>query len=280
MVTGGERGGLIGYFALVGRDQRRAFLWALPLVGTIGVVDTIASGFGTKTVVWAVWLLSLSVLASRAGRSPTPPKTGLGFLTSILSMAAVLGLALLSGGSQSIFFFVLVMVPLMTGLVAPGDLHNQGLQGLIAVGGGVGVLLYEGAPFTRIVSWSVVVAIGLAFALVSSEALRRRQVQFLSLERERADALEKLAEAERLKADAERWAAAGYVADQVAHDVNSPLAAIRSSLHFALEELEGGRLDGTKEAIDDCSACVERIHVIVSDLSHRIGRVRGNAREP
>jgi C4-dicarboxylate-specific signal transduction histidine kinase len=98
------------------------------------------------------------------------------------------------------------------------------------------------------------------------------------VERERADALARLAEAERARSAIERWAAMGQVADQVAHDVNSPLGALRSSLAYAREEILGGRPEGALEALEDGTACVERIRVIVAELGPRGGFQHAGAR--
>jgi len=276
-VTNGEHRSPGDSPVLHGPDRRRAFLWALPVVGIVALTDTVTSGTGLRTVVWCAFLASYTVLAFLTDRISPRADLLLGATGGIVAVLAVIALSSLSGGSGSLFFLMLPIVPLMSGLVAPGDLVDQGLQGTLAVAGGAVLLAQEGAPASRIAVWVALVVATVAFALLSGERLRRRLLAFLRIERERSAALGRLAEAERARADAERWAAAGQVADQVAHDVNSPLGALRSSLRFAREELQAGHQAGAVEAIDDSAACVERIHAIVSGLSQRIGRPSGAA---
>jgi len=276
-VTISEHGGAGDSSVLGGADRRRALLSALPVVGVVALVDTFGSGTGPRAAIWGALAGSYVVLAFLTDRISPRADLVLGALGGVVAVAAVVALSAVSGGSGSLFFLMLPIVPLMSGLVAPGDLLDQGLQGILAVAGGATLLAREGAPLSRIALWVALVVATVAFALVSGERIRRRQLAFLRMERERSATLERLAEAERARADAERWAAAGQVADQVAHDVNSPLGALRSSLRFAREELQAGHHTGAVEAIDDSAACVERIHAIVAGLSQRIGRPSGAA---
>jgi signal transduction histidine kinase len=257
---------------LGGRDRRRAFLWSLPVLTVAAAVDVGTAGLGARSLVWAGWIAAYLALALLTDRISHPADVAFGVLGGMVATTALLALAVTSGGSRSIYFVVLPMLPLLSGLVAPGNLVDPAIQGGGAVVGGAVVLAHDGAPAGQVVGWIAVVSLAVGFALAANGVLRRRQAAFLQLESDRAEALARLAEAERARTDAERWAAAGQVADQVAHDVNSPLGALRSSLHFAREEVGAGRTAEALEAIEDCAACVERIHGIVSDLSHRIGR--------
>lgn len=86
----------------------------------------------------------------------------------------------------------------------------------------------------------------------------------------RTGAFKKLALSEARRVRSARLAAAGAVADKVAHDLNSPLAALRSNLRFALDEGATGQSAESDAALADAIACASRIEAV-------IGRLRSDA---
>jgi signal transduction histidine kinase len=185
-----------------------------------------------------------------------------------VAVAAVLALAVLGGGSRSPLFLILPMVPLMSALVGPGDILMPALQGLVAVGGGAAALRLEARPWNEVAVWAGTAAAATAFALGSARRARRRQEAHVEALEARAHAQERLAEAERRRGEAERWVAAGHLADQVAHDVNSPLASLRSNLRYVKEELDGADPE-VLQALADGEAAIEEIRAAVSSLRVR-----------
>jgi signal transduction histidine kinase len=253
------------------RDRRRSLATALAIVGAVALVDTLVYDTGARTLVWGGWLFLYAAAAVLTGRFTRRVDLVVGGAAGLVAVAAAAALAVLSGGTRSPFFFLLLVIPLLSALSAPEDLLDTALLGVASAGCGAWLLLREQTPLFQAALWLSLTVLGTAYALVASEVHRRRQSAFLRVERERADALARLAEAERARTTIERWAAMGQVADQVTHDVNSPLGALRSSLAFAREEILGGRAEGALEALEDATACVERIRVIVAELGSRGG---------
>ncbi len=86
-------------------------------------------------------------------------------------------------------------------------------------------------------------------------------------------AMENVTEQHKLKAKlaiSDRMASVGTLAAGVAHEINNPLAFIKSNLEFALSELHGGatNFDEVFEVLNDALTGVERVRVIVRDLKH------------
>jgi signal transduction histidine kinase/DNA-binding NarL/FixJ family response regulator len=86
-------------------------------------------------------------------------------------------------------------------------------------------------------------------------------------------AMENVTEQKLLKAKlaiSDRMASVGTLAAGVAHEINNPLAYIKSNIEFALSELKSPRpsQDELFEVLDEALQGVERVRVIVRDLKH------------
>ncbi|MFT3912732.1 MAG: hypothetical protein QM704_01200 [Anaeromyxobacteraceae bacterium] len=185
---------------------------------------------------------------------------GLGAIVFLTALAAV------SGGATSPFLQFLLTIPLLSAIARPGRIVEPSLFGVASVVAGATLLVLGGAPGTDLVLWVATTAAAVTFAVVSGRLEGRRQARYLESERERADALARLAEIERAQAAAQAWVAKGQLAEEVAHALNSPLGAARSSLAYARAELEQGRIAPALEAIWDAAECVERIQIAIASL--------------
>jgi signal transduction histidine kinase len=162
------------------------------------------------------------------------------------------------------------MIPLLAALASNGGTLAPALQGIAAVGGGAFLLRHEARPWGEVAIWVTTNAAGTAYALAAAWRARRRQEAHVRLLAERAAAQAMLAEAERRRGEAERWVTAGHMADQVAHDVNSPLASLRANLAFAREELAlSGADPEVLQALRDGEEAIEEIRGAVSSLKVR-----------
>jgi len=244
-------------------------------IALVGAVDLLGSpGGAARLPLWAGWVGCFLVLLPLQTRGPGWVAVVTGGVAGIWSMLTLLGMSWVSGGSHSIFFLILMMIPLMTALVAPNDTLDPVIQGVLGLTGGGALMRHEGRPWFEVLPWATLAGIATCFALVASIASRRRQEALLRSERERATTLERLAAAEKARAESDRWAALGQIADRVAHDVNSPLASISSNLRFVQAEL-GGASDEVASAIRDGLECADRIRDIVAGLqAERLPRGR------
>jgi len=258
-------------------DRRRAMLAGVGAIALVGAVDMFGSPGGTARLpLWAAWVACFLFLLPFQTRGPSWAAVVSGAVAGTWSMLTLLAMSWVSGGSHSIFFLILMMIPLMTALVAPNDPADPVLQGILGLTGGGTLMHLEGRPWFEILPWATLAGIATCFALVASIGSRRRQDALLRSERERAETIARLATAERARAEIERWAVLGQMADRVAHDVNSPLASIGSNLRFVQDEV--GRVnDEVANAIKDGIECAERIRAIVAGLqAQRLPRDRSD----
>lgn len=196
---------------------------------------------------------------------------------------AALDLALLTtvlwalGGVETPFFgFYLFHVVLMATLGGP---RATVLTALLALGFAVLLAVLDASPYTRIATWNpspamdvatrafgFVMLLGVITYLVAHAARELR-------DRERALSLarEKRAHEERRLLVAERLASLGRVSQGVAHELNTPLATIRtlaSDMLEAIVSLREGR-SSFDEVMDD----LEESASIIRDETQRMGRV-------
>jgi signal transduction histidine kinase len=126
---------------------------------------------------------------------------------------------------------------------------------------------------TQALSWAGLTLTSTLFGMYGSAQYRRGQ-QALSearQERSRREALEKRALAECQRAQTEKMATVGRLAANVMHEVNNPLAFVRSNLEFLRAEvLEAPPRAGPREELaqvfEETRQGLERIQHIVSDL--------------
>jgi signal transduction histidine kinase len=266
--------------AVARTERRRALLAGALVVATVGILHALVAGArGLTLSIWAAWvgLLLAGALLVRFGPPWLP--AALGLVTSLTSVAALHALALHSGGSASPFFLVLPFIPLLMVLVVPDDAVDAGLASLFVVLGGGALLVREGRPTADVALWATMSGTAFGFALAAALRHRRRQVRAVEQELERATVVEQLARSERARAEAERWASVGMLADGVAHDINSPLASLRSNLLFLRDELAASGADRElSEALADALLATDRIRETVSGLQ-AFSRADSEARE-
>jgi signal transduction histidine kinase len=253
---------------LLDRGERRsALLQGMAAIAAVGALDLLVSGVGGPRLgLWVGWIAIFALAASVITRGPPLVPVVCGAVTGLGSVGALLTLAALGGGATSPYFVVVTMIPLLMVVVAPSDIVDAGLAGLAVLGGGAWIQLHAGRSTAEVALWGSTVLVTTTLALTASLRHLRQQGEQLAAQSAQAGMLERLAAAERASALAERWATIGRVADAVAHDVNSPLGALRSNLAYAREELAAGRLEEIDDALVDGQGGVERIREIVASL--------------
>lgn len=254
------------------RRQRTLLLFGVILVSLYGLDFVILGFFSLPTLAirlgWAAVLAGTAVAMERVG--PLPGRT-LSGVYGITSAAAYLGLLLHTGGASSPYFYFLPCLPLVTAMVS-----NRYLEASITCGLGTalsGGWLVYGAQHSLAYAlvWALVVVCLMFFGMYGGAQFQkaRSAEAEIQLERSRREAVEKLAVSERRRAQSEKLATIGRLSANVAHELNNPIAYVRSNLNFLEREVLGSGYTPTpevREAFGDVASGVERIRQIVSDL--------------
>jgi C4-dicarboxylate-specific signal transduction histidine kinase len=154
------------------------------------------------------------------------------------------------GGAGGPRLGFLVAAPLVLLALAPDLPAAAALTGAGTLGGGMLLLVREGRPPLFVMEWALLALAMTVVALVGARGFRRVWRSELQAKQVEAEALRMLGEAERKRAQAERLAVAARIAAAVAHEVNGPLAAVKSALQELAEaERSGERLPDAGEVI-------------------------------
>nr|WP_249347076.1 HAMP domain-containing sensor histidine kinase [Corallococcus exiguus] len=132
------------------------------------------------------------------------------------------------------------------------------------------------APWVAFVSQCISLLFVFAVSAHGAEAFRKLRAAERNAHLERVEALRQLAESEsrrvrveRQRAEVERLVVVGQLAAGVAHEVNNPLAYVKSNLHYLQEEWAHGSpedLEDVRRVLDETQQGVLRIQQIVTDL--------------
>ncbi|MBM7117473.1 HAMP domain-containing histidine kinase [Archangium primigenium] len=224
------------------------------------------------------WSLSFLVLGLLVGTGRLPAWAS-GGLAGLVSLGAVTAIVHATGGPTSPYFVTLVCTPLLVAMFTPDarapTLGSLGVM-LLAV-----ALLYhlaerpvrEGLP-----SLFIFGGIG-GLGLYGGKTYRRLRESERHAQEDRLLALEQLAESERRRlraeterAEMERRLLMGQLATGVAHEVNNPLAFVKSNLNYLEQQLTGGQqpsdIEELRELLDETRQGVLRIQRIVTDLRY------------
>jgi len=248
-------------------ERQRAQLFGAGAIALVATADLLAHGPSpARLAVWAALVLTFLISSAVMTRGPAWVGHACGVATLLAALLAMVALAGLGGDTASPYFLMMPAIPLLVVTVVPEDTLVSAIGGLVVLSGGLWLLGRAGRPLEDLITWGFLVLVLVFFALGASLRQRARRERTVAAELERMAALEKLADSERARLMAERWAAIGLLADGVAHDVNSPLGSLRSNLAFAREELAGGRTGELDAALLDAQEGVERIREIVASL--------------
>lgn len=201
----------------------------------------------------------------------------------VLTSGFLLGLVYFTGGSASPYMTLVPSVPLLMALIQPQEARLAIICGVACALGAMGIMLAGGQELNAL-AWGFTVGAATFFGVYGSAQLRKAQAaeQEARVERARRESMEKLAKAEHSRAQSEKLATVGRLAASVMHEINNPLAFVRSNLEFLRTEVLAQQLPEEarrefQEVFDETRSGVERIRQIVSDLK---GFSRMDAEEP
>jgi signal transduction histidine kinase len=221
----------------------------------------------------AAWALELVAFTLLLGWLPEHRRALLRLGHGVATSLCFLGLVFFTGGQQSPYFNFLPAMPLLLALIHPQDAKPAISSGVVATLGVLALLLREQAPLSQALSWAMTAASATFFGVYGSAQFRKAAAALheARLERERRETMEKLALAERQRTQSEKLATVGRLAASVMHEVNNPLAYVRSNLQFLedqirLQPLAPEVLQEFEDVIRETQSGVQRIQQIALDL--------------
>jgi signal transduction histidine kinase len=256
------------------RHWRRSLLVGAAILAVYLPLDLRWPRAPALVVVRAAWLTFL--LAAAALQTPRRPR-----LSRVATFSAMVVCGLMSpfvvhfaGGTPGPRFGFLLALPLVLLVLLPDLPLAALLAGAACLGGGVAMLVAEGRDAWFVFEWSVLSLAIAVLAWVGGIAFRRIWISEIGAQRERALAVERLAESEGRRAQAERLAVVGRLAAGVAHEINNPLSFVKANVQYVSDELSRGAAlpQEAREALGEALQGIERISQIVGDM-------RGLARE-
>ena len=230
-------------------------------------------------VTWALSILSYSFVSAR---NWTAWERRLRDSHLAVCSVSVLGLVTATGGIQSPYFVLVTALPLACCLMYRRGRRAAMLSAAIVV---VGVFMMTWWAEHHLLKALIYTSITLAITtfsihLANQVRLTQGSEQQARIERARRESLEALAVSEHRRAQAEKLAALGRLASDVAHEINNPLAYVGSNVDFVHDELETpgtASREELTEVLQQTREGLRHIRQIVADLK---GFARMDVHEP
>ncbi|MBM7111920.1 sensor histidine kinase [Archangium primigenium] len=175
------------------------------------------------------------------------------------------------GGSANPVFASLCVLPLFALMLPWKRPWEAALRIGLPVVGASAVLLAEGAPWSKVAAWGLMLVSSGTMGMMLSRYQQRLRLAWARSREVEREATQALRASQERALRAERLAQVGRLAAGVAHEVRNPLAYVQANLRYLLEEwrqkTEGGDDVEFSEALSETMQGVERIHQIVKDLT-------------
>jgi C4-dicarboxylate-specific signal transduction histidine kinase len=222
------------------------------------------------------WTAVFMLMGVGVGEGWLPMKWA-GVLAAIIGFVALTSFILLSGGTKSPYFNVFVALPFILAVFSPDSRLPTLLGGGASLVAIIVLNMMAEVPAAKVILQVTSFSTFLAMALLGTRMYRRMLDAQLEAQEERLQALERLAESERLRgraelerAQVERLVLVGQLASGVAHEVNNPLAYVKANLSFLQREMRGEHWTLDREelgaVLGETQQGVLRIQQIITDL--------------
>jgi len=231
-----------------------------------------------------VWATQMVLIAWLRSRADARWDAVLSVLNSVLVSLCFLSVVTLTGAAESPYSNLVPSMPLLMALIQPKDTRPAIASGVTSALGVLVMMLVTHGHVLHALAWAGMVGASTFFGVYGSAQFAKAQTaeSEARLERARREALEKLAVAERHRMQSEKLATVGRLAASVMHEINNPLAFVRSNLDFLRSEVLAQQLPEEaraeiQEVFEETRTGVERIRQIVQDLK---GFSRMDVEEP
>lgn len=253
------------------RFRRLTFVLAALLVASFSWVDAVQPRRGAVAAVRGLWVAAF--LAAAALQRPRHPRraTAAAQVVSLASSFAVVAIVALQGGAASVFHGMLLATPFMVLLGVVEAPAIAALAGAVCGVGGAAIRASAGRPWAEVCAWLYLSAVMSGLAIWVTLAARHGWQLELAAERARRSVQQRLSESEQQRLEAERLAEVGRLAARVAHEVNNPLAVVKSNVQWLGRA--GAEADPAEraEVLADTLASVARIVEAVDSVRRQAG---------
>ncbi|MCY1046506.1 HAMP domain-containing sensor histidine kinase [Corallococcus sp. bb12-1] len=258
---------------------RRRTYWWCALFFTLGSLAhplVLGAPHPAFFLVHLMWSAAFVVLGALVGAGWIRGQAS-GVAAGLVSLVALTLSVHFTGGLSSPLYPSFYTVPLLVAVFTPGQrlpVWSAIVGTLVAV-----VLMttwQSHAPWSALLGQSISLGFTFLVSAYGAETFRRLQAAERSAHLERVEALRQLADSElrrvrveRQRAEVERLVVVGQLAAGVAHEVNNPLAYVKSNLRYLEEEWAEGvpaDLEDVRRVLEETQQGVMRIQQIVTDL--------------
>jgi C4-dicarboxylate-specific signal transduction histidine kinase len=253
------------------RSRRRASLFGAAFMVPYFIEDLYRDGPNAHWLIGVKVLWGLILGGTALALPSVSPKTRSQFLefvtlTSGLCMAAI---AYLHGDHQTPYFAWLIALPFCL-VVFSQDEVGAAVSGSAATFFGAAAILFTAdVSLVHRTQWLMCIATSASLAIYAAIYQRRHLREEFLQNRARLDALDRLAQSEKLRAQGERMALVGQLAAGVAHEINNPLGSVSSNLEFLEADLATPTMPPEERRLVmlETQLGLERIKAIVRDLT-------------